>query len=148
MLVACDFGMSIRQASPSDRASQGDTAKNAQLVVKVETTERLIGNKSYLTGVKLTNVSDASIAVSKIDLLAQNKTYENEPDRFTAYPLTIKSGATERVPIYFHFDDDVWNTFKKLADLRVYYQTGNEQTVAHTGIIGEENLFERMLVRD
>jgi hypothetical protein len=148
MVVACDFGMSIRQVNPPDRVSQGNAAKDAQIVVNVEATERLIGNTSYLTGVNLTNISDVSIAVSNIDLLAQNKTYENEPTRFTVYPLTIHPGGTERVGIYFHLDDDVWNTFQKPADLRVYYQIGNEQRVAHARIIGEEKGLKRLFLRD
>jgi hypothetical protein len=148
MIVACDYGMSIRQVNPPDRVTRGSATTNAQIIVNVETAESLIGNISYLTGVKLTNVSSASITVFKIDLLAKNKTYENEPSRFTVYPLTIQPGGTERVPAYFHLDDDVWNTFQKPADLRVYYRIGNEQRVAHASIIGEEKGLKQLFHRD
>jgi hypothetical protein len=148
MVVACDIGLSIRQVNPPDRVSQGSAPKDAQIVVNVETMERLIGNTSYLTGVKLTNVSGVSVAVSRIDLLAQNKTYENEPTRFTVYPLTIQPGGVERVGVYFRLDDDVQNTFQKPADLRVHYRIGNEQRVAHASIIGEEKGFKQLFHRD
>jgi len=136
--------MTIRQLNSP---SQGSSTKGSQIVVNVETAERLIGNTSYLTGVQLTNVFEESVTVSNIDLSAQDKTYENEPTKFTVYPLTINPGNTERVGVYFHFDDDVWNTFQQPADLRVYYRIGNEQNVAHASIIGEEKGFKRLFFR-
>lgn len=144
VIVACDYGMTIRQLNSP---SQGSSTKGSQIVVNVETAERLIGNTSYLTGVQLTNVFEESVTVSNIDLSAQDKTYENEPTKFTVYPLTINPGNTERVGVYFHFDDDVWNTFQQPADLRVYYRIGNEQNVAHASIIGEEKGFKRLFFR-
>ena len=147
VVVACDYGMTIRQLNSPDRVSQGSSTKDSQIVVNVETAERLIGTTSYLTGVKLTNVSEESVTVSNIDLSAQNKTYENEPTQFTVYPFKINPGSTERVGVYFHFDDDVWNTFQQPADLRVYYRIGNEQNVVHASIIGEEKGFKRLFFR-
>jgi hypothetical protein len=139
--------MTIRQVTAPDRVSQGSAATDSQIVVNVETTDRLIGNTSYLARLKLTNVSGASVAVSNIDLFAQNKTYGNVPTRFTVYPFTIEPGGVERVGVYFRLDDDVWNTFQQPADLRVYYRIGNKQNVAHASIIGEEKGFKRLFFR-
>ena len=70
VIVACHYGMTIRQLNSPERVSQGSSTKDhPQIVVNVETAERLISNISYFTGVKLTNVYGASIAVYNIDLL-------------------------------------------------------------------------------
>jgi hypothetical protein len=145
LIVGCDYGMSIRQVNAPDRDPQGT---DAQIIVSVETAQPLIGTRSYIAVGKLTNISGASITVSKVDLFAQNKTYEDEqPTQFTPFPLRMPPGGTERVGAYFRLDDDVYNTFQKLAYLRVYFRIGNEERVARVSIIGEEKGFKQLFHR-
>jgi hypothetical protein len=136
MILACDYGMSIRQVNSPDHVSQESSTKDSQIVVTVEPAERLIGETWYSTGVRLTNDSREPVLVSNIDIFAQNKIYQNEPTQFTTYPLRINPSGTERVGVYFRLDDDVENTFRNAADLRVYYRIGNEQRIAHARIVG------------
>jgi hypothetical protein len=138
MVVACDIGMSIHQASSPSHVSQGSATTGAPVIVNIKTRKPLIGETWYATEVDLTNTSSSPISVYKIDLSAQHKTYKNEPSSFAVYPLTVQAGSTGIVGVYFRLDEDVWTTFHQPADLLVYYRIGNEQKVASASLIGDK----------
>lgn len=127
--AACDPGMTIRQTDTG-----GPT--NQSVKVSVKTEDPLIGETWYAPDVAVTNSTGATITVTKAELVAGGTTYQNKPPGDAKYHLTIASGKTEALPVWFDLKDDVERAFAKPAELRVYYRSGNEDSVSSAFMAG------------
>jgi hypothetical protein len=63
------------------------------------------------------------------------QTYPNKSPEAGAYPMTIKSGSTEALGVYFRLDEDVQKTFKDPTELLVYYKIGEKNQIARATVI-------------
>jgi hypothetical protein len=137
LTVACDPGMTIRQASVPGRTPNAVSEPEAQVEVSVKANWPLIYETWYDTVIKVINRSSSPIIVSDIKLSARGNTYTSEWSRPGVFPLTIQPGGSGTLEIGFRLDEDVWKTFfRHPAELLVHYQTGSEQMVARATIVG------------
>ena len=127
--VACDPGMTIRQAS-SPGATNG-----AGVAVYVKTSHPFIGETLYAPEVKVTNSSDSPITVTGVELIAQGATFTNKPRRPGTYPLIIPPHQTQALDIWFDLHDDVEKTFQESAELRVHYRSRGKEEIVQSNII-------------
>jgi|SRR5947209_18187057 len=131
MTVACDPGMTIRQTDAAN------STVDQTLTVHVKTTRPLIGENWYAPdGVTATNLSNKPIMVTSVELIAKGTTYANKPPGTSKYPLTIASGKTEALPIWFDLNASVKRTFEKTAELRVHYRSGGMDLISSAFIAG------------
>jgi hypothetical protein len=128
-LFACDPGMSIRQIVAKNVASKGDDRFGAQVVVHVETVNEFIGSKWYGAKVTLGNASNSPVAVSSVELAAQEKLYANRSPE-VIYPLPIPPGGAKTIRVAFLLEEDVHKTFENGADLLVHFQDGTREGVS------------------
>jgi len=134
LMVACDPGMTIQQVKSLDEAASGSTTPAPLVVVRVKPLSTLIGSKLYIPEVRVTNSSGSPITVTRVELSAKGKTYENQPPRPDNYPLTIQPGGTQILEVMFQLDDTVHETFQHPADLLVHYRTGEKQQLARASV--------------
>ena len=129
--LACDPGMTIRQTDAVNPIT------DPTLTIHVKTTHPLIGENWYAPGgATATNLSDKAIMVMSVELIANGTTYANKPPGTSNYPLTIASGKTEALPIWFDLDASVKRTFEKTAELRVHYRIGGKGLISSAFIMG------------
>jgi hypothetical protein len=136
IFAACDPGMTIYQTNPT--TNQNNSVPE-RVTVRVKASHPLIGETWYApdNDVTVTNSLDKPIVITKVELLANGTTYEHKHAGATnEYPLTVSAGKTETLPLWFELKDDVKDTFKTPAELRVYYRNGREESVAHAFIVG------------
>jgi hypothetical protein len=132
--TACDPGMTIYQTNANQNTSVPE-----RVTVRVKASHPLIGETWYApdADVTVTNSFEKPIVITKVDLLANGTTYENKPPGATnKYPLIVSPGKTEILPLCFDLKEHVKQTFKTPAELRVYYRSGREESVAHAFIVG------------
>jgi hypothetical protein len=117
-IVSCDPGITIRQTE------QQSQPENTVVTIRVPTSHNLIGEGQYAPeGVEATNVSNLSIKVTNLELITQGKTFSYEQVGPVTYPITIKSGASAKLPIWFDLKPSYLSTvFKNTVELRVYYE--------------------------
>ena len=136
LMAACDPGMAIYQSNHSRKAVSSGAASLSQVAIKVKTRHQLIGERSYLTQIEVTNAFDSPITVTSIELIARDVTYANKPQVQESYPHEVPSHETSALQVWFELQDDVYRIFKTPAELRVHYQHGGQEQVIHTSIVG------------
>jgi hypothetical protein len=131
LMVACDPGMTIRQADPS-----AGSAANGGVTIHVRTSHPLIGEPSYAPEVEIANVSNSPINVTSVELVAKRGTFQNKPRRSGTYPVEVLPGKTEPLDVWFDLSDDVKKTFVEPAELRVHYRSGSTEQIAGAILVG------------
>ncbi len=134
IFAACDPGMTIYQTNTNQNNPVPEP-----VTVRVKASHPLIGETWYApdNDVTVTNPLDKPIVITKVERLANGTTYQHKHTGATnEYPLTVSAGKTETLPLWFDLKDDVWETFKTPAELRVYYRNGRDESVAHAFIVG------------
>jgi len=132
-LIGCDPGMSIRQVNSVTRPPK-PVIIPSELVLDVKTTHQLIGESWYDPEVRITNRSQLAATVTKVELVALAKTYA--PSHPDGYPLQLGPGESQVLKVFFELEHGVQETFKKRADLRVYYEIGGEKQIAIAKLAG------------
>ena len=133
LMVACDPGMTIRQA---DSPSNEEEVAKGPPVIHVKTDHPLIGETWYAPEIKVTNTSGSSIFITRVELAARGKTYENHPHRPETFPLTIQPGSTDALDVWFQLEENVRKLFQQSAELRVHYRSSSSEGIAHATIVG------------
>ena len=95
-----------------------------------------LGEIHYATHVKITNTSDSSISITKVDLISQGETYASKPIQHGLYPLVVQPGRTEDLLVWFDLNDGVKKIFRQPVELRVHYTKDNKEQIAHTSVVG------------
>jgi hypothetical protein len=131
LMAACDPGIAIRQFHP--KAGNGATLGVA---IRVRTINSMIGETHYAPQVEIANSSDSPIYVTRVELDSQGTVFQNKPQRPGSYPSEVQPGRTETLDIWFRLANDVKKTFRKPAELRVYYRSGDKQQIARTSLMG------------
>jgi hypothetical protein len=109
---------------------------NQPVKVSVKTEHPLIGETWYSPDAAVANLTDTSITVTKVELVAGGATYQNRPPGGAKYPLTVAAGKTEALPVWFDMKDDVEREFEKPVELRVYYRSGDKDLVSSAFMAG------------
>jgi P pilus assembly chaperone PapD len=130
---ACDPGMTIYQTNLEQNSSTSHP-----ITVRIKSTRPFIGETWYSPDdVTVINSTQDAIVITKVELFANGKTYNNKPPGAEHdYPLTLSPGKTERLPVWFDLNDSVKRTFETQVELRVYYRRGLEESIARAFITG------------
>lgn len=137
LMVACDPGMIIRQTSYPGKGPSSGSAPAEQVVVSVKTVSQLVGETRYDPKITVTNNSGSPIVVTDVELFAQGRSYPRDSRRPGASPLTIQRGSVGSLGVSFRLDSSVQKMFfRRPAELLVQYQSGADQKIAHTRIVG------------
>ncbi len=136
LLVACDPGMTIRQAKSPHEGTSGISAGGAQVVLEVKTSHQLIGETWYVPKVRITNSTDSSIIITSVELASRGAVYINKPPQPGFYPLVVQPGRTEALLVWFDLNEAVKKTFQQPAELRVHYQKDDKEEIAHASLVG------------
>jgi hypothetical protein len=136
LIVACDPGMTIRQVKPTLETYSKSNLAVAQVIVAVQTTRPMTGVTWYAPGLKVTNSLQSPITVINAELATTSELYTNKPLTPGTFPLAIAPGSTETLGVWFDLKDDVWNTFRQTAELRVHYRNGSNEEIARANVIG------------
>jgi hypothetical protein len=86
--------------------------------------------------VTVTNSSEETISVTKMELIADKTVYEGQPLGEESYPTVIRPGAHHILSVRFDLKDDVRTTFKTPAELRIQYRSGDELKTVIATIVG------------
>jgi hypothetical protein len=133
LFLGCDPGLTIRQIN-----STVDSKKTAvvppEMTIEIKTTHQFIGEGWYDPQVKVNNSSDLPITITRVELVAQAATYENQPRAAESYPLTVPAGSTASLDIGFRFNQGASKVFKKPAELRIHYLTGGHAGITRTAV--------------
>ena len=135
LMVACDPGMMIRQVKPTGEIPSKSSPADMQVIVAVQTIRTIIGVTWYAPGLKVTNSLPSSITVTNVELATTRALYANKPLTPGTFPLTIAPGRTETLGVWFDLKDDVRNTFREPAELRVHYRKGNNEEIVRVNVI-------------
>jgi hypothetical protein len=139
LVVACDPGMTIRQAQNHNDNRAGLGTLGPRVVVNVKTTRQLFGEAWYDPEVKVTNSLESPIAVTSVELATQRRSYPNTSPKPENYQIAIQPGNTETMKVMFRLDAGVHETFRQPAELRVHYLTDNREEIARITIISGPN---------
>jgi hypothetical protein len=123
LLVACDPGMAVRQINSFVESENTAVTPIPKVSVNVKTTHQLIGERSYLPDVTLTNSSYFEVTITSIDLVARGETYENRPQDTKCYPLKVLAQSTAPLDVHFRFTDGIYKVFKNPGELRIHYSS-------------------------
>lgn len=130
LIVACDPGVTIRQAD-----SPKEIGKHGSVILHVKSTRQLIGTTHYAPQVSVTNISEATVLVTRIELATKQKIYSDgssQPQDFSGEVLTKQA---RNFTVLFRLDDAVYKTFKEPAELRVHYRSGSTEDTASIEIV-------------
>ncbi|SRR6266404_672685 len=134
LMTGCDPGMTVYQTKSA--TSQPGSA-DQRVTVSVKTIRPFIGETWYAPNLIVSNGSNRSIVVTKVELLAGDMTYLSKPPvSSNKYPLTIVAAKSEQLPVWFDLKADVQQTFEKAAEMRVYYRSDREDFAASAFILG------------
>lgn len=134
LMTGCDPGMTVYQTKS---ATTQPGSADQRVTVSVKTTRPFIGETWYAPNLIISNGSNGSIVVTKVELLAGDMTYLNKPPGASnKYPLTIGAAKTENLPVWFDLKADVQQTFEKTAEMRVYYRSDKGGLVASAFMLG------------
>ena len=136
LFVACDPGMTIRQINSTVDSKKTAVVVPPEMTIEVKPTHQLIGEGWYDPQVKVTNSSDSPITITRVELVAQSATYENQPHAAESYPLSLPARGTTSLDIGFRFNQGVNKIFKEPAELRIHYLTGGHDGLARTTVAG------------
>ena len=124
LFLGCDPGMTIRQIDSTVDSKKTSVVVPPEMTIEIKTTHQLIGSGWYDPQITVKNSSDSPITITKVELVAQAATYENQARAVESYPLTLPARSTAPLDIRFRFNQGVSKVFKKPAELRIYYLTG------------------------
>jgi hypothetical protein len=124
LFLGCDPGMTVRQINSTVDSKKTSVVVPPEMTIEIKTTHQLIGEGWYDPQVKVKNSSDSPITITRVELVAQAATYENQPRAAESYPLTLPARSTASLDIGFRFNQGVNRVFKKPAELRIHYLTG------------------------
>jgi len=124
LFLGCDPGMTIRQINSTVDSKKTSVVVPPEMTIEIKTTRQLIGEGWYDPQVKVKNLSDSPITVTRVELVAQAATYENQPRAAESYPLTLPARGTASLDLGFRLNQGVSKVFKKPAELRIHYLTG------------------------
>jgi hypothetical protein len=123
LLTSCDPGITIRQTDSGNDAI-------ATVTARVKTASSFIGTAIYAPSVEVTNISNAPIEVTDVELVTKEGTLQNKPRRSGLYPVGIASGKTQMLDIWFDLPKQINKTFKGTVELRVHYISNNIKQIA------------------
>jgi len=135
LVVACDPGMTIRQAQTRNDSRTGLGTIGSRVAITVKTTRQLYGEAWYDPEVTVTNSMDSPLAVTSVELVTQRRAYTNTSQQPENYPKVIRPGNTETMKVSFRLDAGVHETFRQPAELRVHYLTGNKEEIARITLL-------------
>ena len=132
--VSCDPGMEIRQLDQVARSA------DSVLIVQVPKSRNLIGEGFYAPeGVEATNISTASLSITRVELMSGEKTYAWKQVGPGKYPINLEPGASAKLPIWFDLKPSYLSAvFKKPVELRVSYETGGQKNYVSAFFVGKE----------
>lgn len=130
LIVACDPGVTIRQAD-----SPKGIGKRSSVILRVKPTHEFIGTTHYATQVTVTNISEAPVLVTGIELATKQKIYSNSSPGPQDFPEELLAGQAHIFTVLFRLDDAVYRTFKEPAELRVHNRNGSSEDTARIAIV-------------
>jgi hypothetical protein len=126
--------MTIRESNFTGDSANDAAASKPQLAIRVAESRQLIGNGWYAPKFEATNSFKVPLTIGRVELKALGTTYQNKyPD---PYPALIQPGATQALGAYFRLESNVKETFRKSAELRVYYEISGNKDVTRVTLIG------------
>ena len=130
LIVACDPGVTIRQAD-----SPKEVGKHSSVILRVKSTHELIGTTYYAPQVTVTNISEARVLVTGIELATKQKIYSHGSPQPQDFPEEVLAKQARNFTVLFRLDDAVYKTFKEPAELRVHYRNGSSEDIARIAIV-------------
>ncbi len=134
LFLGCDPGITIRQINSTVDFKKTAVVVPPEMTIEIKTTHQLIGGGWYDPQVEAKNSSDSPITITRVELVAQAATYENQPRAAESYPLTLPACSTASLDIRFYFNEGVSKVFKKPAELRIHYLTGGHDGLTRTTV--------------
>jgi hypothetical protein len=135
LMAGCDPGMRIHQDVPQQRG-----ATKSPIMIRLNTSDTFIGSKVYAPDVEIVNSSESRITVVRVELVAQQQTFENNPLRAETFPIDVLSRSVQSLDVRFDLASTVKRTFGHPAELRVHYWIdGKEATATATVMAGRSN---------
>jgi hypothetical protein len=126
--------MTIRQAQTINHNRTPLDTVGPRVTIRVKTTHQLFGEAWYDPNVEITNSLESPVVVTSVELITQKRSYPNTSPQPENRPVTIPSGSTETMKVSFSLDAGVHETFRRPAELRVHYLTGDKEEIARTTI--------------
>jgi hypothetical protein len=130
LIVACDPAVTIRQAD-----SPKEIGKPSGVILRVKSAHQLIGTTHYAPQVTVTNNSEATVWVTRIELATKQRIYTDSFPRPQDFPGELLAKQAHDFTVLFRLDDAVYKTFKEPAELRVHYRSGSIEDTARIGIV-------------
>jgi len=131
LATGCDPAITIRQVPPPGATN------SSRVLVSVKTTHSFIGETWYAAEVTVTNSSVLPITLTEVELVARGVTYKNRPPATETYPSIVPPGTARALGVSFQLHENVRRTFRKAAELRLHYRTGDKDEIAEVSIAGE-----------
>jgi hypothetical protein len=89
----------------------------------------------YAPQVTITNISEATVLVTGIELATKQKIYSNSSPRPPDFPEEVLAKQAHNFTVLFRLDDAVYKAFKEPAELRVHYRNGSSEDTAHIAVV-------------
>ncbi len=85
------------------------------------------------------NVSNSSVTITNLELIAHERTFPYEQVGPNKYPITIKPGKSATIPVWFDLDHSYLSAvFKDSVELRVLYESDGAKGSTSVALIGEK----------
>ena len=107
LLVGCDPGMTVRQINSSVESESAAATTIPKISVDVKTTSQLIGQRLYDPHVVATNLSDAPVTITSIELIAGSRTLQNGTHAAKDYPVNLPAHSAVPLGVYLSLSDGV-----------------------------------------
>lgn len=131
--VSCDPGIQIRQTEKEVQPA------DSVLKVRVPVSHNLIGEGYYAPeGVEATNISNSSLNITRPEFISGERTYTWKQVGPGKYPITLKPGASAKLPIWFDLDPSYLSgVFKNAVELRVHYEADTQKSYLSVFLVGK-----------
>jgi hypothetical protein len=130
LIVACDPGVTIRQADSSQEIGQ-----SSGVILRVKSVHEFIGTTHYAPQVTVTNNSQATVLVTGIELATKQKIYTDSSPRPQDFPGEVLAKQAHDFTVLFRLDDAVYKAFKEPAELRVHYRSENREDTGRIAVV-------------
>jgi len=134
LLVGCDPGIAIRQSGARQRGidKAGDGGELSLQVLQYRT---LAYSSIYAPRITITNRSEAELTIERMELVTRQGVYSSDDRASGGWSFVLKPNASADLEHLFNLAAPLHDTFKKPAELRVYYRIGTIEKAVTTNLI-------------
>jgi hypothetical protein len=131
--IGCDPAMTLRQRGGTTIPKE---ASQPPLSISVNESRQLVGERWYVSTVYISNSTDASVEITKVELVTSARGYQLKDWAEQRLKRDLGARESARLELWFDLDGAVAEVFREPAELRVHYESAGVETVATVLIEG------------